>query len=348
MALITKKKIQYQVSENLRSYLKRFGRQISLPLHYQDLLRYNNAIPLYDQNGKDTLWETVFYPQNELSHLNNSLKKIYSMLTADGDVSVIQHLYIDRVDICPFGNSKPFRIRIVNNMNDNFDYYYVKTADASRVYGLELEHLISPNKIKYLIYKNTLIEEHIAGLPGDQFFKFYLSDPNLNKIRIAKEFVKFNERCFYRLLGDMHSSNFVIDITPDFEEVHYRIRSIDFDQQSFEGRKAVYMPQFFKQNNPIIELGLKLMTPESMHQYQLEERSLMIHRIKSSRYEVKELLDSMVQDELSTPKHIGSLRKELAKHHNDDGFLNCQTMGEIVKLNLKMLVRKREPTSDVN
>jgi hypothetical protein len=340
MALITKKKITYPVSSRLRSYLKRFGRQKHLPLLYEDLRRYNSAIPLYDQNGKDTLWETVFYAQNELDHLNQGLKKIYSMLTADGDVSVIQHLYIDRIDICPFGNSKPFRIRIVNDVNDNFDYYYIKTADANRIYGLELEHLISPNKIKYMVYENTLVEEHIAGVPGDQFIKYYLGDLNLNKIRISKEFVKFNERCFFRLLGDMHSSNFVVEITPDFEEIHYRIRAIDFDQQSFEGRKAVYYPKYFKENNPIIELGMESMTPESMYQYQLEERSLMIHRIKASRYEVKELLDAMVSDELSTPEHIESLKKELAKYHKEKAFLDCKTMGEVVKQNLKMLVRK--------
>ena len=338
--MISKKKIQYPVSQSLRSYLNRFGRQQTLPVHYEDLVRYNNAIPLYDHNGKDTLWETVFYPSNEQDHLYQSLKKVYSMLTADGDVSVIEHLYIDRVDICPFGNSKPFRVRVVNNMNDNFDYYYIKTADASRVYGLELEHLISPNKIKYLVDENTLIEEHIAGLPGDQFINNYLNDPNLNTIRIAKEFVKFNERCFYRLLGDMHSSNFVVDITPDFEEVHYRIRAIDFDQQSYEGKKTVYFPKYFKQNNPIIELGMKQMTPESMRQYQLEERSLMIHRIRSSRLEVKELMDAMVSDELSTREHIENLRKELAEYHEVEEFLQCESMGEIVKLNLKMLLRK--------
>ena len=162
----------------------------------------------------------------------------------------------------------------------------------------------------------------------------------MNKIRIAKEFVKFNERCFIRLLGDMHSSNFVIDITPDFEEIHYRIRAIDFDQQSYEGRKNVYFPQYFKQNNPLIELGLGLLTPETVKQYQLEERSLIFSRIKSSRYELKNLLDSMAQDRLAPDGHVRTLRKELAKHHKDDRFLKCRTMGDLVKLNLKMLLKK--------
>ena len=65
--------------------------------------------------------------------------------------------------------------------------------------------------------RNTLIEEHISGIPGNMFIRSYLSDRHLDEVRLAKEFVKFNERCFLRLLGDMHSANFVIDITPDFE-----------------------------------------------------------------------------------------------------------------------------------
>ena len=167
MAIISKKKTPYKVSKRLRNYLKLEGRGKKLPMRYEDLLRYDNAVPLYDHSGNDTLWETVLYPQSEHEQINLSLKKIYSALTANGDISVIKHLYIDRIDSCPFGNSKPFRIRIVNNMNDNFDYFYIKYADASRIYGLELEHLLSPNRINFLVDEETLIEEHIAGLPGD-------------------------------------------------------------------------------------------------------------------------------------------------------------------------------------
>ena len=49
-----------------------------------------------------------------------------------------QHLTVDRIDLCSFANSQPFRVRIVNRLSDNFDYFYIKRADASRVYGLEL------------------------------------------------------------------------------------------------------------------------------------------------------------------------------------------------------------------
>ena len=340
MAIISKKKIPFSISKHLRKYLTARERAVEIPIKYTDLLRYNNSIPLYDNWGDDTLWETAFYAQDEMKDIYESLKEIYSILKADGDLSVMEHLTVDRVDICVFGNTQPFRIRIVNQVNDNFDYFYVKHADASRIYGLELEHILSPNRIGYIVDQDTLVEEHIAGIPGDQFIKHYMNDKRLNKIRLAKEFVKFNERSFVRLLGDMHSSNFVVVVTPDFEEVHYRIRAIDFDQQSFEGRKAIYMPQFFKQNNPLIDLGMSVMTPESMIQYQKEERSLIATRLKSSHHIINDLLGAMVLDKISLPKHVKSLRKDLAKAYKDKSFLKCQNMGQIVQKSLQTVLEK--------
>ena len=340
MAIIHKKKIPFPISSCLRGYLRDQEREKPLPISYTDLTRYVNSFALYDKHGNDSLWETVLYAETEGLQIHQALKEVYAILKADGDVSVIEHLFVDRIDICIYGNTKPFRIRIVNNINDNFDYFYIKNADASRIYGLELEHILSPNRINYLVSGNTLVEEHIAGIPGDQFIEYNMKNSEINEIRLAKEFVKFNERTFVRLLGDMHSNNFVIDITPDFEETHYRIRAIDFDQQSFEGKRTVYMPQYFKQNNPIIALGIKLMTPETVRQYQREEQSLIASRIKSSRYRLKDLIDCMTGDSISKPEHIENLKKEMADYYRDKRFLNCKNMGEIVKTSLKMLLEK--------
>ncbi|MFY0651167.1 MAG: hypothetical protein JXQ96_04000 [Cyclobacteriaceae bacterium] len=338
MAIISKKKIPFKISQDLRGYLKKYKREVKIPVEYNDLLRYDNSIPLYDMDGKDTLWETVFYPQDEMKDIHLALKKIYSEIKSAGDVNVMKHLSIDRVDLCVYGNTKPFRIRIVNRINDNFDYFYIKLADASRIYGLELEHLLSPNRINYVVHKESLIEEHIIGIPGDKFILHHMKSKNLNKIRLAKEFVKFNERCFVRLLGDMHSSNFVVNVVPDFEEITYRIRSIDFDQQSFEGRKNIYLPQYFKQNNPLIDLGLQMMTPETARQYQKEERSMIASRLKVARRRVMDLMKTMMSDTISFPRNVDSLKKDLAKYYNEPRFLNCRNMGEIVKISLWLVI----------
>ncbi|MCZ2355267.1 MAG: hypothetical protein LC115_01045 [Bacteroidia bacterium] len=342
MALISRKKRTYRITLPFMRYLRQYGRVRSLPVKYASLLRYTSSISLYDKSGQDTLWSTVFYPEQEMYEIHDGLRRMYAILKNNGDESLVRHLYVDRIDVCDYGNTTPFRIRIVNRFNENFDYYYVKRADASRVYGLELEDLLSPNRINYVVHdEDTLIEEHIAGIPGEIFIKQYLSDKYLDTVRLTKEFIKFNERCFIRLLGDMHSNNFVVDITPDFEETNYRLRSIDFDQQCYEGKKNVYLPQFFKQNNPIIFLGMNFLTPEVVRQYQNEERTVMRYRIRTQRYRLKDLLDVMVQEELAPAENILQLGRELSLHYQDDRFTQCSTMGQILKLSLKVLLKAK-------
>lgn len=337
--VISKKKKLIPVSAGLRKYLRSYTREKKLPTTYQNLLDYDFAAPLLDKTGKDTLWETVTYTEEKAKQLDSALTSIYMMLKTEGEGARLKHLTVNRIDYCTFGNSNPFRVRIINTLNDNYDYFYVKQADASRIYGLELEHILSPNRINYYVDKDTLIEEHIAGIPGDQFINGYLGQKHTNKVRMAKEFVKFNERCFVRLLGDMRSYNYVVDITPDFDDTQYRIRAIDFDQQSYEGRKNLYLPQFFIENNKLVQLGMELLTSETVQQYQNEERSLIARRMKASRHQMKDLIDIMVVDEVSTPDKTTELKNQLAEHYNEKAFLKCKTMGEVVKKSLRLLLR---------
>jgi hypothetical protein len=336
----SKKKEFYPISTALFEYLTTHNRSVNLPVHYEDMLRYDASTELLNQAGENTYWETVYYPENERQDLYDNLTKIYSLLKADGDQQILEHLTVARIDYCTFGNTKPFRIRIINRLNDNYDHFYLKKADASRAYGLELEYLLSPNSVRYLVDGDTLIEEHIAGIPGDDFMNHNLDVDNFNKIRIAKEFIKFNERCFVRLLGDMRAYNYIIDITPDIEGNQYRIRAIDFDQQSYEGWKSFYLPQYFKENNPIIFLGIDRMTAQTVRQYQLEERSLIAGRVKASIKQVNELFDVMTKDKISKPNKVSRLREELAYHHKNDVFLRCKNMGEIVLTNIVLLLQK--------
>lgn len=337
----SRKKMMFPVNDALRSYLKQHGREVKLPVSYRDLLNYSYSVPINDKFGKNTYWEKVGYDMKEWDFIRKGLVQIYAILKTEGNMSFAKHLDVARIDYCAFGNSNPFRIRIVNKFNDNYDHYYIKIADASRIYGLELEHLLSPNRITFFTHLNTLVEEHIPGIPGDLFIKNYLEAPDTNKIRLSKEFVKFNERCFVRLLGDMRSYNFVVDITPDIEDFQYRIRAIDFDQQSYEGRKNLYLPQFFKENYPFVELSLKHLNKDTIEQYQAEERTLMAFRLASARYRVKELLDIMSVDTISSPQKIAQLREELGAHYGGIiAFSRCNSMGKLVKLNLKEALRK--------
>lgn len=337
--IITKKKDIYPVNADLRQYLQTYSREMKLPVNYADLKHFTGSVAVRDKKGRDTLWEAAMYPHNELPHIHEGLKQIYSILKSGGDESVHTHLHVERIDYCTFGNSNPFRIKIVNDFNDNYDYFYIKQADASRIYGLELEHILSPARINYFVDAHTLVEEHIAGIPGDQFIALYLENPEFNKVRIAKEFVKFNERCFVRLLGDMRSYNYVFDITPDFEEVQFRIRPIDFDQQSYEGKRTLYLPQFFKENAVLVQLTLQLLTPETIRQYQKEERTLISRRSVSARHRLNQLIDVMDRDTISPKDKVVQLRQELAAHYKDDSFLDCTSMGELVRNCLRLIAK---------
>lgn len=338
--VMSKKKPFYPVHKGLRKYLEKYHREKEIPLTYDDLLRSSEGMPVYDNQGNDTLWLAMIYDPALYEDLKHGLTEIYSFMRTDGDLTHTKHLRVDRIDYCTFGNSKPFRIRIINTFNDNYDYFYVKQTDASRIYGLELEHILSPNRINFLVDDDTLVEEHIAGIPGDKFIEEQLKRPTLNKVRIAKEFVKFNERCFVRLLGDMRSYNYVVEITPDFDAEQYRVRAIDFDQQNFEGKKSVYLPQFFKENNAIVELCGERLNLETAQQYQAEERTLIAKRLISSRYRLKDLVDCMRHDTVSDEAKIKMLATELAEHHSNDEFLDLTNMGEILRLHLKSMLGK--------
>ncbi len=337
----SRKKPIFAINSTLRKYLTKYGREVHLPVHYEELLRFTYSVPLKNSNGKESAWETVSYDMREWEYLRDGLVKVYAILQTEGDFSFVSHLDVERIDFCTFGNSHPFRIRIINRFNDNYDHYYIKRADANRVYGLELEHMLSPNHITFFTDHQTLIEEHIPGIPGDEFIKSYLHLPSTNQVRFAKEFVKFNERCFMRLLGDMRSYNFVVDITPDIENIQYRIRGIDFDQQSYEGRKNLYLPQFFKENYAFVQVVAAKLNKESIEQYQAEERTKVVFRIATSRYRLKELIDIMCADTISIDNKIQNLAVELANHFNNASFLKAKTMGQVVKVQLKQILLKK-------
>ncbi|MDA0757786.1 MAG: hypothetical protein O3C01_03875 [Bacteroidetes bacterium] len=341
--LMSDKKPSFPISKNLDSYLSFYNRKLIIPIFYEDLKRFSGSVSVYNEKDIDTLWVRAFYSDFERKEIDESLKQVYNLLHSDGNEANMEFLNVDAIDYCTFGNSKPFRIKIRNILNDNFTYFYVKKADASRIYGLELEHILSPDNLNFLVYQNTLIEEHIAGIPGDEFLSDFLNKCNPSeKSQIAKEFVKFNERCMIRLLGDMRSYNYVIIPTHDFDQVIYKIRAIDFDQQSFEGKLKVYRPQFFKENKIIMELIKEKLNKHSVDQYKTEERSIIAKRILSSESRVKKIIKCMMHDNISTSKNIDLLSKQIYSLTRDENFKKTSNMGEILKATFDYILNNYE------
>jgi hypothetical protein len=328
----------YPVSQSLRQYLYHYDRLREIPSIYDELRRFTGAAPYEDPQGRETLWLSVMYPHEVLAELRIKLTRIYTELKLGRNFEQHEHLFVERIDYGDFGNSKPFRIKVTNVFNDNSDYFYVKQSDASRIYGLELEHILSPNRMNYLVNGNTLVEEHIAGVPGDVFLRDYLPQPGLNKVRIAKEFTKFTERSFIRLLGDMRSVNYVVDITPDFEEVQYRVRAIDFDQQSYEGNGNIYQAFRFNSNRKITRLAFQTLNRKSIDQYVAEEYSQMARRAKVEQSRLRALLGIMRREDLSPLAHLRRLASDLNRMHSTQHFYDCKSMGELTAMQISMML----------
>jgi hypothetical protein len=139
----------------------------------------------------------------------------------------------------------------------------------------------------------------------------------------------------------MRSYNYVVNIIPDVEDAQYRIRAIDFDQQTYEGRKNLYLPQFFKENKELVDLVIHQMDKDSIAQYQAEERTMITFRLAAVRYRILELFDVMSKDDISTPEKIEQLKIELGLHFNDTlTFSRVKTMGQLLKRHLKKLLQK--------
>ena len=95
----------YAIGEGLTAYLQKYNRIFKLPVSYTRLLEWVESMPLYDGEGEDTLWRTVIYRPEIWTRLNKHLTAIYALLKTEGDYSFVDHLFVDRVDYCTFGNS---------------------------------------------------------------------------------------------------------------------------------------------------------------------------------------------------------------------------------------------------
>ncbi len=323
----------YPVSNQLQQYLQLFKRDIELPIAYSDLFHYQYTNAIKDENGKHTHWENVLYEPTILAAINSKLIATYQLLNQQPSADY----RIAAIDFCEFANSMPFRISLINNADNSINYFYIKAADASRIYGLELEQLLSPNQTNFLYHKNTLVETHIDGIPGDEFLLTVNQLSDNEQALIAVEFIRFNERCFVRLLGDMRSYNFVVlqnetDVNP------FRIKAIDFDQQCYEGKLNLYLPQFYKENLLFVELSVAMLDKNRIEKIRQDERKKLASFYVANQQQLELLMNTMLKEEISENYKVVILRKELNAYHHVYHFTPCKTMGAIVQQQIKQLL----------
>jgi hypothetical protein len=85
--------------------------------------------------------------------------------------------------------------------------------------------------------------------------------------------------------------------------------------------------------------------PDAIRQYQAEERTLIARRVRTERYRLKALMDAMRADELAPPAKVVQLCAELNHHYGGTFFNNCYSMGDVVRLHIKLMLLGRPKVS---
>jgi len=143
----------------------------------------------------------------------------------------------------------------------------------------------------------------------------------------------------------MRSYNYVVIPIHDFDQVIYKIRAIDFDQQSYEGKFSVYRPQFFKENKPMMDLVKDKLKTDSIIQYKIEERSTISRRLIISDDRMKQLINIMKEDTISSADKVENLKNEIFKFTNENSFIKSKSMGELMEQTLEYLKRNYQNVS---
>jgi hypothetical protein len=118
-----------------------------------------------------------------------------------------------------------------------------------------------------------------------------------------------------------------------------RVRAMDFDQQSYNGRRNFYRPQYFKENASLAMFCAKHLRLETASQYLREEQTLILHRAELAASRLGLLLGEMERDTISTPEKVEALRESLAEHYGRPEYRACESMGALIRENLESIRR---------
>jgi hypothetical protein len=120
--------------------------------------------------------------------------------------------------------------------------------------------------------------------------------------------------------------------------VQYRVRAIDFDQQSYEGKGNIYLAFRFNSNRQVTRLAFNVLNRKSIDQYVAEEHAQMARRAKVESSRLRALLGIMRRESIAPLEHVGTLAHELDRMHGTSGFGDCKSMGELTAMHISMML----------
>jgi replicative DNA helicase len=84
---------------------------------------------------------------------------------------------------------------------------------------------------------------------------------------------------------------------------------------------------------------------DSIIQYKIEERSTISRRLIISDDRMKQLINIMKEDTISSADKVENLKNEIFKFTNENSFIKSKSMGELMEQTLEYLKRNYQNVS---
>jgi len=271
------------------------------------------------------------------------VKRIASYLWGgrDSNPEIMTQLEIVSIERIDYADKKPlrFNVQFPGKVRRFFFAKPFNSEDVGRIFGLELEHLLSPYKFDYSVGGQAIYEDGIEGMEARDFL-FASGIKTASDPAFLEELVRLDYRCQTMLVGDMHSYNYLVTAIRDANGSSFKIRAIDFDQLfsvRYDINRRDLDTSVFREPQVPKKEAIKILGKERYNSIVSLERECMRKRFIESQSRICDLTKIIGYSEHCN-KDFEKLAKQLALFHKDNAFLDeskVSNAGELLRLHLQ-------------
>lgn len=303
-------------------YLSRHYRISSLPA-YDD---FRDLLERPDSHGPNERVQLII-PAQARARTNSLSRQVSAFLWGrEVNQEQLRALEVRTAELIPYADNEPVRVEVASDVLEP-RAFYAKPFGEQRMFGLELEHLVS-RPYNFVVSGSGIFEEEVPGIEGVTMEK---ADERLDEAYV-RECARFEARCQALLFGDMHEYNWLVEQRrrPDSSEVRYEIRTIDPDKL-FELDELKYVVFSRERRQEMIGvIGEDAYEAEAAF-----ERKRMRNSFLDNRERVDEVLRLVGNSEIcnAVVKRY-DLAQKLAIYHRNEDFYNAENAGELLERHL--------------
>jgi len=262
------------------------------------------------------------------------VKKIASHLWGGNeDVRRVFHK-IDGVAFHDFyyGRTCPLRVKVFFS-NDFEKTFYAKILDEKRLFGIELENMLSPYKYEYSASGGGIYEDEVPGIEQSR-----INSDTKRDNAYLEELAKLDYRAFVMLLGDLNPNENPHNclVTKEFsgDSYTYNVRPIDFD--------GLFEIKDFQRDLVLSgrrEEAANSIGKDRYHILRSFEKESMRKKYCQYYERINELLDIVGSSDTCNRevRRLGGLLDEYYRDQNAD-FKNSKNMGDLFGKHIRLQI----------